>query len=147
MSGSMSGETLCASGTTEAKFVFALDGGAAVCQFEAFIDDKHIVGVVKEKSAAKKEYKEAIQRGDGAYLMEQNEEQPDLFTISIGNLPPGATVLIKFCYVQELAMDGDNIAFRLPNSVSDVGFSAASADVTQVGSLRCAHRSTHRRSS
>ena len=56
----------------------------------------------------------------------------DLFTISVGNLPPGAVVLIKFCYVQELAMDGENIAFRLPSAVSDVGFSAASADVTQV---------------
>ena len=56
----------------------------------------------------------------------------DLFTISVGNLPPGAVVLIKFCYVQELAMDGENIAFPLPSAVSDVGFSAASADVTQV---------------
>lgn len=47
-----------------------------MCEFEAFIDDKIIVGVVKEKSAAKRAYKEAVQRGDGAYLMEQNEEQP-----------------------------------------------------------------------
>ena len=69
----------------------------------------------------------------------------DLFTISVGNLPPGAVVLIKFCYVQELAMDGENIAFRLPSAVSDVGFSAASADVTQVIREHThAHTRTHR---
>ena len=48
---------------TEAKFVFALDEGTAVCSFEAFIDDKHVIGKVKEKEAAKKEYKAAVQCG------------------------------------------------------------------------------------
>ena len=58
----------------EAKYVFPLDDTAAVCGFEAFINGKHIIGEVKEKSTARKEYKEAVARGDGAYLME--EETP-----------------------------------------------------------------------
>lgn len=33
----------------EAKYVFPLDETAAVCGFEAYINDKHIVGQVKEK--------------------------------------------------------------------------------------------------
>ena len=45
-----------------------------VCGFEAFIDGKHIVGEVKEKEKARKEYREAVAKGDGAYLME--EEKP-----------------------------------------------------------------------
>ncbi len=58
----------------EAKFVFPLDDMAAVCGFEAFINGKHIVGQVKEKEQAHREYKEAISKGHGAYLMD--EETP-----------------------------------------------------------------------
>lgn len=45
-----------------------------VCGFEAFINGKHIVGQVKEKEQAHREYKEAISKGHGAYLMD--EETP-----------------------------------------------------------------------
>ena len=58
----------------EAKYVFPLDDEAAVCGFEAYINDKHVVGVVKEKEEAKREYKKAIAEGHGAYLMD--EEAP-----------------------------------------------------------------------
>ena len=47
---------------------------AVVCGFEAFINGKHIVGEVKEKEQAHKEYREAISQGHGAYLMD--EETP-----------------------------------------------------------------------
>jgi len=56
--------------------VFPLDDMAAVCGFEAFINGKHIVGEVKEKETAHKEYKKAISEGHGAYLMDQDEETP-----------------------------------------------------------------------
>ena len=45
-----------------------------VCGFEAFINGKHVVGEVKEKEQAHREYKEAISQGHGAYLMD--EETP-----------------------------------------------------------------------
>ena len=45
-----------------------------VCGFEAFINGKHIVGEVKEKEQAHREYREAISQGHGAYLMD--EETP-----------------------------------------------------------------------
>jgi hypothetical protein len=41
-----------------------------------FINDKHIVGEVKEKETAHKEYKKAISEGHGSYLMDQDEETP-----------------------------------------------------------------------
>lgn len=58
----------------EAKYVFPLDDMAAVCGFEAFINGKHIIGEVKEKEQAHREYREAISKGHGAYLMD--EETP-----------------------------------------------------------------------
>ena len=45
-----------------------------MCGFEAFINGKHIVGEVKEKEQAHREYREAISKGHGAYLMD--EETP-----------------------------------------------------------------------
>ena len=62
--------------TLEAKYVFPLGEMAAVCGFEAFINGKHIVGEVKEKETAHREYKKAISEGHGAYLMDQDEETP-----------------------------------------------------------------------
>ncbi|KAF7250779.1 Protein mono-ADP-ribosyltransferase PARP4, partial [Varanus komodoensis] len=56
----------------EAKYVFPLDDTAAVCGFEAFIKEKHIIGEVKEKEEAHREYREAVREGHGAYLMDQD---------------------------------------------------------------------------
>ncbi|XP_041662697.1 protein mono-ADP-ribosyltransferase PARP4 [Cheilinus undulatus] len=100
----------------EAKYVFPLDDSAAVCGFEAFINGKHVIGQVKEKEKARKEYKQAIAKGHGAYLMDQ--DAPDVFTISVGNLPPGASVLIKVTFVSELIIKNGRILFSLPGSVA-----------------------------
>ncbi|CAH1800048.1 unnamed protein product [Owenia fusiformis] len=102
----------------EAKYVFPLNDMCAVVGFEAFINGKHIIGEVKEKEVAHKEYKKAISEGHGAYLMDQDVETPDVFTVSVGNLPAQASVLIKITYVAELQVEGDNICFTLPGSVA-----------------------------
>ncbi|KAK7486590.1 hypothetical protein BaRGS_00022115, partial [Batillaria attramentaria] len=115
----------------EAKYVFPLGEGAAVCGFEAFINDKHVVGEVKEKEEAHKEYKQAVSEGHGAYLMDRDEETPDVFTVSVGNLPPGATVLIKITYVAELQVEAELISFRLPGSVAPWKHDSATKDKTQ----------------
>ncbi|XP_071788483.1 protein mono-ADP-ribosyltransferase PARP4-like [Asterias amurensis] len=102
--------------TMEAKYVFPLDQSAAVCGFEAFINDKHVVGVVKEKEKAHREYRQAVEAGHGAYLMD--EEFPHVFSVSVGNLPPQADVLIKVTYVTELSVEGDRLAFNLLGTVA-----------------------------
>ena len=38
--------------------------------------------------------------------------------MSVGNLPPGCTAVIKITYVSELIVDGDHISFRVPGSVA-----------------------------
>ncbi|XP_009888954.1 PREDICTED: poly [ADP-ribose] polymerase 4 [Charadrius vociferus] len=100
----------------EAKYVFPLDDKAAVCGFEAFINGKHVIGEVKEKKQAHREYRKAISQGDGAYLMDQ--DAPDVFVISVGNLPPNSTVVIKITYITELSFQHGCITFHLPASVS-----------------------------
>ncbi|XP_064131494.1 protein mono-ADP-ribosyltransferase PARP4 isoform X1 [Loxodonta africana] len=100
----------------EAKYIFPLDDKAAVCGFEAFINGKHIVGEVKEKEGARQEYQEAISQGHGAYLMDQ--DAPEVFTVSVGNLPPKAKVLIKITYITELSVQGTAAVFCMPATVA-----------------------------
>eukprot|EP01132_Coremiostelium_polycephalum_P004671 gene4671-5836_t len=115
--------------TIEAKYVFPLDEMGAVCGFEAYINGKHIVGEVKEKEKAHKEYREAVSKGHGAYLMD--EEKPDVFTVSVGNLPPKANVVIKITYVTELSIDGLDISFILPSSIVPQQRSLSGGKTTQ----------------
>ncbi|XP_055472624.1 protein mono-ADP-ribosyltransferase PARP4 isoform X1 [Psammomys obesus] len=100
----------------EAKYIFPLDDKAAVCGFEAFINGKHIVGEIKEKEEAQQEYREAISQGHGAYLMDQ--DTPDVFTVSVGNLPPRAKVLIKITYITELSIQSPVAIFFMPATVA-----------------------------
>lgn len=100
----------------EAKYIFPLNDQATVCGFECFINDKHIIGVCKEKEKAHKEYKKAIEKGKGAYLIDQ--ETNELFKVNIGNLPPKCKCFIKITYITELEVYNDLIYFKLPNSIS-----------------------------
>src|SRR5262245_50227708 len=100
----------------EAVYVFPLDEGAAVCGFEAMIDGTLVVGQVKEREEAFKTYDDAMERGDGAFLLD--EERPDVFQASVGNLPPGTEVLLKLTYVTELTIEGNSYRFVIPTMVT-----------------------------
>jgi len=100
----------------EAVYVFPLDEGAAVCGFEAIIDGTLVVGEVKDREEAFRLYDEAIEHGHGGYLLD--EERPDVFQASVGNLPPGKEVLLKLTYVTELTVERDSIRFSIPTTVS-----------------------------
>lgn len=100
----------------EAVYVFPLDEGAAVCGFEAVVSGTHFVGEVKPREEAFRAYDDAMMAGHGAYLLD--EERPDVFTASVGNLPPGGEASITLTYVTELAMDGAAVRFALPTVVA-----------------------------
>jgi len=96
----------------EAIYAFPLDDNAAICEFEAQIGENKVVGIVKSKKEARKEYKEAVKKGDGAYLLEQ--DRPDIFRTKIGNIPPGATVQISIKYVAEIKNELEKTRFVIP---------------------------------
>jgi Ca-activated chloride channel family protein len=100
----------------EAVYLFPLDEGAAVCGFEAIVDGTLVVGEVKERDEAFRTYDEAMERGDGAFLLD--EERPDVFQASIGNLPPGKEVLVRLTYVTELTVAEGGLRFSIPTTVS-----------------------------
>src|SRR5688572_20294229 len=100
----------------EAVYLFPLDEAAAVCGFEAIVDGTLVVGEVHEREQAFDIYDTAMEQGHGAFLLD--EERPDVFQASIGNLPPGKEVLVRLVYVAELGVDDGRLRFVVPTTVS-----------------------------
>ncbi|MGE5813505.1 MAG: VIT domain-containing protein, partial [Acidobacteriota bacterium] len=100
----------------EAVYVFPLDEGAAVCGFEAVVDGTLVIGEVEEREKAFEKYDDAIAQGHGAFLLD--EQRPDVFQASIGNLPPGKDVLVRLTYVTELSVEQARARFTIPTTVS-----------------------------
>jgi Ca-activated chloride channel family protein len=100
----------------EAVYKFPLEEGSAVCAFEVEIDGRRVVGRVEEREKAFETYDEALSAGHGAYLLD--EERADVFTVSVGNLPPGREAVLRITTVSELPLEGDAIRFTLPTTVA-----------------------------
>lgn len=100
----------------EAVYRFPLDEGAAVCGFEVEIDGRVVKGRVEEREKAFEAYDEAMSAGHGAYLVD--EERADVFTASVGNLPPGKEAILRLTTVSELPLEGDSIRFTLPTTIA-----------------------------
>ncbi|KAG7281433.1 hypothetical protein CRUP_029882 [Coryphaenoides rupestris] len=99
----------------EAVFVFPLPGDAAVCHFSAKIGQVEVVAEVREKQKAHEEYDDALSSGQQAFLLEESEQSPDVFSLSVGSLPPGESASIRLEYVTELAVQPDDgLRFCLP---------------------------------
>ncbi|KAM9733627.1 von Willebrand factor A domain-containing protein 5A-like isoform 1-T1 [Menidia menidia] len=99
----------------EAVFVFPLPGDAAVCHFSAKLGKTHVVAEVKEKQQAREEYDDALSSGQQAFLLEESEQSSDIFSMSVGSLPPGESASIRLEYVTELAVQADDgLRFCLP---------------------------------
>ncbi|XP_076592040.1 von Willebrand factor A domain-containing protein 5A-like isoform X3 [Chaetodon auriga] len=121
----------------EAVFVFPLPGDAAVCHFSATIGQTQIVAEVKEKQEAREDYDDALSSGQQAFLLEESEQSPDIFSLSVGSLPPGESASIRLEYVTELAVQADDgLRFCLPAVLNPryqpQGSDGASVQVTSV---------------
>lgn len=64
---------------------------------------------------AREEYDDALSSGQQAFLLEESEQSPDIFSMSVGSLPPGESASIRLEYVTELAVQADEgLRFSLP---------------------------------
>ena len=102
----------------KAKYTFPLYESCAVVSFRCYIGERIIEGIVKEKEQAKVEYKEAVERGETAGLLEPYT--PDVFSTSLGNIPAGETVKVEIEYLIELKHDAevDGLSFTIPTSIA-----------------------------
>ena len=96
----------------EATYVFPLPARAAVTRFRLMVAGRVIEGELKERGQARREYGEAVRQGHRAAIAE--EERPEIFTLRVGNLPPGEEAVVELTMVAPLQVDAGEATFRFP---------------------------------
>ena len=96
----------------EAVYVFPLPHTAAIDDMTMIVGDRRIVGLIKRRAEAQALYQEAIKQGKTASLLEQ--ERPNIFTQSVGNIQPNDEVRIEISYVDVLDYDMGTYEFHFP---------------------------------
>ncbi len=100
----------------EAVYKFPLPENSAVCGFRVKVGGRVILSEVEEREKAFEMYDKALEEGHGGFLLD--EERPNIFTLSVGNLEPGTAAEIELHYVCLLETHGDEVRFFLPTTIS-----------------------------
>ncbi|KAF8472556.1 hypothetical protein BDZ91DRAFT_715264 [Kalaharituber pfeilii] len=129
----------------EAKYSFPVYPSSSVISFVARVklnDEvvKTVRGIVKTIPQAKKDYKEAVAKGETAGYLEQVEG--DIFTMKLGNIPKatGTLVEVDVGYVTELKHDSeiDGIRFTIPVAIAP-RYGNTPADVRATSGMKVAN--------
>lgn len=115
----------------EAVYIFPLPDRAGVADFTMRVGNRVIHGVLQEREQARQEYEQAIRRGHRASMLE--EERPNVFTMSVGNLMPGETAEITLTLNSLLELDAGEATFRFPLVVAPRYIPGVSLDEDSVG--------------
>lgn len=116
----------------EAVYIFPLSGGCVVSRFEMRVGKRVIKGIVEERAAARIQYQQALQEGKKAALLEQ--ERDDVFTMQVGNIPPGEQVWVSLTYCERLSfLEDGTTELRLPLVVGERYMPGQDAPGNQVG--------------
>lgn len=96
----------------EAVYVFPLPQNAAVDAMTMHIGNRVIKGVIKRRDEARKIYDDARKAGRVAALLDQ--ERPNVFTQSVANVMPGASITVEISYVDTLTYVDGQYEFVFP---------------------------------
>jgi Ca-activated chloride channel family protein len=100
----------------EAVYVFPLPETAAVDHMTLEVGGRVLEGQVREKEAAKREYRAARDDGKAATLLEQ--ARPNVFTISVANLGPGEEARVRIELQDTVQVDASGFRIRFPMVVA-----------------------------
>jgi Ca-activated chloride channel homolog len=96
----------------EAVYLFPLPTGAAVGDLTIAVGGRTIRGQILERGQAKQVYEAAKRQGLVAAMLAQ--ERPNLFTQTVANLEPSATVEITIRYAERLSYEDGRYALAFP---------------------------------
>lgn len=140
----------------EAIYVFPLPHNAAVNEFVMTIGDRHIRGIIRERSEAQRIYDSAKSQGYVASLLTQ--DRPNIFMQSVANIESGKQIDIAITYFHTLEYSDGwyewhfpmvvGPRFNPPGSKDGVGAvprlaAGASGQKTEVQYLKPTERSGH----
>src|SRR5690349_20304616 len=100
----------------EAVYTFPLPSDATLTGFAMTCAGRRLDGVVKEREEAFRDYDDALFAGHGAALLEQ--ERPNVFTASVGNLLPQEETVVEITYVQRVPADEGALRWSVPTLVA-----------------------------
>lgn len=95
------------------------------------VGDRVIEGDLQERQQARQTYNAAIQAGHRAAIAE--EERPDVFTMRVGNLPPGEEITIYLDLAGPLDLSAGDATYRFPLVVAPRYIPGRRIDGEQVG--------------
>jgi CheY-like chemotaxis protein len=96
----------------EAVYTFPMSHRGAVDGFKMIVGERIVEGEVKEREAARQIYEQARDAGYVASLLEQ--ERPNIFTQSVANIEPEATVKIEISYIEFVEEKDGEYEFAFP---------------------------------
>ncbi len=99
----------------EAVYVFPLPNRAAVDGMEMRAGGRVIKAQIARRAEAKAAYERALAGGRRAALLEQ--ERPNVFTFSVGNIDPGGTIEVSLHYFELAKYDGGDYELSVPMTV------------------------------
>ena len=100
----------------EAVYVFPLPDDAAVDHLDVRVGTRRIVGVIRERGAARQAYEDAKQSGRKAALVDQ--ERPNLFTTRVAAIGPGEAIEVAIEYQQTLRFVDGAFSLRFPLAIT-----------------------------
>ena len=100
----------------EAVYVFPLPEDAAVDHLDIRIGARRIVGVIRERGAARRAYEDAKRSGRKAALVDQ--ERPNLFTTRAAAIGPGEEVEVAIEFQQTLRFADGAFSLRFPLAIT-----------------------------
>ncbi len=100
----------------ELEYLFPLPEKAAILGFELRIGERLVRGDLQEIQQAQQAYREAVDQGKKAGLLEQR--RPNLFAVQIGNVQPGEQIQATLHYQERLKYDDGEYEFVFPMGIT-----------------------------
>ncbi len=99
----------------DATYVFPMSSKAAIYGMEMDIDDRTIVAEIRRKDEAQEIFESADSSGLTASLLEQ--ERPNVFQMSLANINPGDSLVVRMVYTELLVPTNGVYQFVFPSIV------------------------------
>ena len=100
----------------EGLYVFPLPTDTAVDELHMQIGDRRVRGEIKPREQAHAAYQQAKSEGRHASLVDQ--ERPNMFTTSVANIGPGASVTVEIAYLESIPFRDGRYTLNLPLAIT-----------------------------
>lgn len=100
----------------ESIYTFSLPVDAVLLDLVVNIDGRSLRGVVISRDQACEGYERGLEQGHGTALLENPRE--GLYTMSLGNMRPGASAEVSITFAQLLRWNGNTIRLSLPTTLA-----------------------------